>query len=179
MMRGACKTSSPKTPGRRRGAIARKRSGGSITCPMTGAIRKPKSGTRPCSMSYRVSMPTKTLKAPERGGRKSRSLEAMDETGAIGWRVIARISRNTCSLKNPSGMHTSPSILGIGTRCRDSSSDAHSASPPHPGAPPNGVVAHGLFLTLRGTMIKLVEAARDAGVDKARIARLGDSPEPR
>jgi len=32
------------------------------------------------------------------------------------------------------------------------------------------------FLTIRGTMIKLVEAARDSGVDKARIARLGERP---
>jgi hypothetical protein len=30
------------------------------------------------------------------------------------------------------------------------------------------------FLTLRGTLIKLVEAVRDSGVEKARIARLGE-----
>ena len=30
------------------------------------------------------------------------------------------------------------------------------------------------FLSIRGTMITLVEAARDFGVDKARIARLGE-----
>jgi hypothetical protein len=30
------------------------------------------------------------------------------------------------------------------------------------------------FLSIRGTMIKLVEAARDSGVDKARIARRGE-----
>ncbi len=31
-----------------------------------------------------------------------------------------------------------------------------------------------LRLSIRGTMIKLVEVARDFGVDKARIARLGE-----
>ncbi len=30
------------------------------------------------------------------------------------------------------------------------------------------------FLSIRGTMITLVEAARDSGVDKARIARRGE-----
>ena len=30
------------------------------------------------------------------------------------------------------------------------------------------------FLSIRGMMITLVEAARDSGVDKARIARLGE-----
>ncbi len=90
------------------------RSGGSITCPMPGTIRKPKSGKIPCSITFRVSrpgpMPPETTRAPGRGSLASPSRDAMDENGAIGWRVIAGISRTTCSSKNTSDMSISPSV---------------------------------------------------------------------
>ena len=73
---------------------------------------EPQSGSIPCSISSSVprpgSMPPETTRASERGSSASPSRDAMDENGAIGWRVIAGISRNTCSSKNPSDMSISP-----------------------------------------------------------------------
>ena len=125
------------------------RSGGSITCPMPGTIRKPKSGALPCSISFSVSrpgpMPREITRAPGRGSLASRSRDAMDENGAIRWRVIAGTSRKTFSSKNPSGMSISLSVPGLECDAGVSSSHAHCASPPYFGAPPSHVGADGLF----------------------------------